>query len=336
MLQILERAFALCYGLTSIKLSQTLTRLGDAVFQECHALNAIAIPPNVTTIGDAAFQGCHALNAITIPQNVSTIGDEAFEECTALANMEIPNGITSVGYRAFYGCDGLVNVTVGNSVTNIGAQAFIVCSLLKAISVDAANPAYSSLDGVLYNKNKSSLLVCPEAMEGEFTIPNGVFDIGGLSFSFCRHLTRLTFPSSVSNINYFALAYCDKLSEIFFRGNCPTVQQQENFLTPRTVYFLPGTSGWSSRLAGYPTAPWPLPQPIILTLPPDFGPKQNEFSFRVSWATNLSVVIEACTDLTAQDWVPTATNSLQAVPGWFSFSDPGAKSPNRIYRVRQQ
>jgi hypothetical protein len=100
-----------------------------------------------------------------------------------------------------------------------------------------------------------------------------------------------------------------------------------------TVYYLPGTTGWGSTFARHPTALWSLPNLLILTTAPDFGIQANAFGFRISWATNASVVVEASTSLSGQDWSPVATNTF--AEGWSGFRDPEwTNYPNRFYRLR--
>jgi hypothetical protein len=102
-----------------------------------------------------------------------------------------------------------------------------------------------------------------------------------------------------------------------------------------TAYFLPGTTGWGPTFGGIPTALWILPYPLILTSNLGFGVQSNPFGFTVSWATNLSVVVEAAIDLGNPIWSPVATNTLSN--GTFYFTDPRwTKYPSRFYRVRSQ
>jgi hypothetical protein len=90
--------------------------------------------------------------------------------------------------------------------------------------------------------------------------------------------------------------------------------------------------GWSSTFAGIPTAQWSLPYPLILQNGPGFGIQSNQFGFTVSWATNLSVVVEASTNLASPGWQPLQTNTL--TNGSFYFSDPNwTNFPGRFYRI---
>jgi len=99
-----------------------------------------------------------------------------------------------------------------------------------------------------------------------------------------------------------------------------------------SVYYLPGTTGWGATFAGRPTALWVLPYPLILNNGSSFGVQTNGFSFVISWATNLSVVVEACTNLVNPIWSRVGTNPLAG--GSSYFSDPQwTNHPTRFYRL---
>src|SRR5262249_36102189 len=102
-----------------------------------------------------------------------------------------------------------------------------------------------------------------------------------------------------------------------------------------TAYYLPGTTGWNSNYGELPTALWTFPYSPILNNTPGFGVQANGFGFSVSWATNLTVVVETSPTLSNPSWFPLTTNNL--VGGSFYFSDPQwTKYPSRFYRVRSQ
>jgi hypothetical protein len=99
-----------------------------------------------------------------------------------------------------------------------------------------------------------------------------------------------------------------------------------------TVYYLPGTAGWSNSFVSCPTALWFLPNPQILNNGPNFGLQTNQFGFITSWATNTSVVVEASANLVNPIWTPIQTNTL--TNGWFYFSEPVQSNvPGRFYRI---
>jgi hypothetical protein len=112
--------------------------------------------------------------------DVETIGEDAFSYCNNLESIIIPNSVTTIGDHAFYDCENLTSITIPDSVMRIGEDAFWGCTVfdgcisLQSINVDGSNTAYSSDDGVLFNKDKTELIRCPEGKEGSYTIPDDV------------------------------------------------------------------------------------------------------------------------------------------------------------------
>ena len=194
-----NQAFEYCSGLTSVTIGNSVTSIGDYAFRECSSLTSIEIPNTVTNIGNFVFYGCSGLTSVTIGNSVTSIGDYAFRECSSLTSIEIPNSVTSIGDYAFSGCNGLTSVTIGNSVTSIGDGAFSGCLSLISIDVDATNPNYCSVDGVLFNKDKTILILCPGGKQGTYIIPNTVTSIGG-AFDDCTGLTSIDVDAA--NPNY--------------------------------------------------------------------------------------------------------------------------------------
>jgi hypothetical protein len=90
-----------------------------------------------------------------------------------------------------------------------------------SISVTAGNPTYSSVDGILYNKNQTTLHTYPGGKTGAFIIPNSVTSIGGTAFYYCSSLTSVTIPASVTSIENSAFAGCSSLTNVTFQGTIP-------------------------------------------------------------------------------------------------------------------
>ena len=130
---------------------------------------------------------------VTIPTSVTAIENGAFTGCHGLTTIEIPNSVKSISSQAFFSCRNLTTVSIGNSVTTIENGAFSACISLEGIVVSEENPVYSSLDGVLYNKDKTELLKWPDK-KLSVTIPESVTSIGDWAFYYCSGLTSITLP----------------------------------------------------------------------------------------------------------------------------------------------
>jgi hypothetical protein len=175
----------------SIVLPTTLTSIGDYAFQSCNGLTSIIIPAGVTSIGNYVFNGCTGLTSITIPAGVTYIGSNAFQGCTGLTSITIPAGVTSISDYAFQSCTGLTSITIGKGVTSIGSYTFNGCTGLTNFVVDNANLTYASQAGLLLNKAKTSLILCPTGLSA-ITIPAGITAIGSNAFSGCAHALKIT------------------------------------------------------------------------------------------------------------------------------------------------
>ncbi len=166
---------------------------------------------NITSIGNNAFSGCTKLTDILIPNSVTLIGDSAFLACRSLKEIVIPNGVTSIGEDAFRSCSSLTRITIPGSVTSIN-NVFVSCSRLTDIVVSDQNEYYTDVDGILFNKDKTTLVVFPSAKKVEsYTIPDGVTSIGKSGFSGCSGLRSIIIPNSLTSIGEWAFSLCGRL-----------------------------------------------------------------------------------------------------------------------------
>ena len=243
-------AFRHCSGLTGIAIPDSVTSIGDYAFEECSGLTDFTMGSGVTVIGDEAFDGCSGLTGITLPAGMTSIGRYAFYGCAGLTDIIVPDGVISIGWGAFCNCSGLTSITIGNGVTaiengafrgcdaltdvrmgsgvtSIGDEVFASCAGLEKIEVNEANSAYSSQDGILYNKDKTAIVCIPRAIKGDVTIPDSVTSIGPGAFSGCDGLTGITIGNGVTSIGSFAFDGCGMLTSITYHGTVESWQNVE-------------------------------------------------------------------------------------------------------------
>jgi len=293
-------------------ISVPVTHIGDKAFYRTDSLTRIAIPNTVTNIGDQAFAWCTSLTDIEISSWVMNIGDGSFHGCTKMTNITvdarnpvyssvdgvlfnkdqttlimcpwgregsyaIPDSVIRVGSSAFFGTS-LTNIFISRNVEDSGYLSFSDGDgdSLATINVDANNAFFSSVDGVLFNKDQSTIIACPGNRGGSYTIPEGVSIVGRGAFYYCTRLTDVIIPSGVTSIEYVAFAMCRKLtnltipnsvtdiegsafmgcsglSGVYFRGDAPDLgadvfENTDNL----TVYYLPKTKGWGETFGGRP------------------------------------------------------------------------------------
>ncbi len=133
---------------------------------------------------------------------------------TGLTSISIPDSVPEIESRSSHGCTSLTSVFLGRGVTSISLDAFAYCAGLTAIEVDDLNPAYSSLDGVLFDHDRTKLILFPESKTGDYSIPSSVTFIDSDAFSGSTGLTSVTIGHGVAFIYHNAFTGCTGLTSI--------------------------------------------------------------------------------------------------------------------------
>jgi hypothetical protein len=147
-------------------------------------------------------------------RNTSQIG--AFSGCTGLTSLIIPDSVVEIGGGAFSNCDNIEDVIIGSGIDDVQMFNFIQYSFSGVIrfTVSEDNNFISSVDGVVYNKDKTAILAFPRGFQGAFTIPDSVTSIGAFAFQNCKGLTSIVIPDSVTTIRINAFSSCTGLASI--------------------------------------------------------------------------------------------------------------------------
>jgi len=176
------------------------------------------------------------ISSVIINEGVTSIGNYAFHYCCNLTSVSIPNSLTTIGYGAFSSCSELKTLSINRNITTFDCETIRGCLSLTDIIVDDNNTHFSSIDGVLFNKEKTVLIRFPQGKEGAYVIPDGVTTIGKYSFEYCNitsisipecvtsieewsfwdsiNLTSIKIPEGVTSIGEGAFAWCEELNSV--------------------------------------------------------------------------------------------------------------------------
>lgn len=140
----------------------------------------------------------------------NVVGYGLFADCTLLTSVTLPSDAVKIEKDAFMNCTALREITIPASATDISPSSG--CTALAAINVSAANTAYSSIDGVLFDAGATEILWFPIGKQGDYTLPSTVKAIGDYAFQGC-HITRFTLPDNLTEIGQ-AVFYDSSVEEV--------------------------------------------------------------------------------------------------------------------------
>lgn len=193
-------------------------------YPSTNTAESYTVPATVRIIEDSAFKDSVNLKSISLPESLTSIKKEVFIGCTGLTDIVIPNSVKTIGTNAFYGCSAIETLHIGSSLISLSGLTSL--DNLSFITVDSNNNRFScDENGVLFNKNKTVLLMYPEKNpKTAYNVPATVSVIGAAAFSGCDNLENIILPG---NLNPRAAKFlicrnafngCNNLSEI----NIPT------------------------------------------------------------------------------------------------------------------
>lgn len=238
-----EQAFGQCRSLVSVSLPNSIQSLPDCIFRDCCSLEKIVIPDSVKMISDDAFTDCTALKSVDLGKNISEISDYAFTNCSNIDTLHLMDKNEKTLY-AFRSCkikeliykegttiisDGILyynstveKIYVPSTTTKIGEYYWGVLGKyygLKQIDVHPNNNTYCSINGVLYDKNMTTIYRCPRNINiSEFIIPDSVSNIYKYAFKCAKNIKTLTISDKVSDIGDYSFSDCDIKTLIIEEG----------------------------------------------------------------------------------------------------------------------
>lgn len=232
-----EYAFQDCSGLTSIALPSDVEEIGGHAFSGCVKLTDIIFPNKLRKISYSAFENCSSLKNIDIPDSVTDIGTNAFCGCSSLTSLPHFADNIRIDGGAFSKCDNLFEIeysealfpflrspfgysnnikkiNISKQVKSTYGKEFINFPKLIEINVDNGNEKYSTINGVLFNKNTTKIIKCPCGKTGEYKIPSSVDEISNYAFYNCEGITDVIIPETVTTIGQYAFDNCSHLNSV--------------------------------------------------------------------------------------------------------------------------
>lgn len=203
-----------------VYVSEGVTVIGEYAFAESD-IHSIILPYSLSSVGAHAFENCTVFSSFPLTATeVSTIGNYAFNGCTALPSLvRLPETLESIGDYAFGGCISLSMITLPASLKTVSPTAFSGCFALTQFSVDKANPNFSASDGILMNRDKTTLLCYPAGKtETNYNIPTSVTVIGQNAVQ-SSALKSVFLSANVTSVEKAAFENCTALSDVYFAGS---------------------------------------------------------------------------------------------------------------------
>ena len=194
--------------------------------QTCAVITGVRNSGGATVSGD-----------IAVPETVTIVYDE--ENVKSYI-------VKKIAADAFRNQLGVSSITIPQTVEDIDTPFCTGCSLLSQFSVSESNPWFTTHNGLLFDKDKETLVACPATMEA-VQLPSTMTTVGDSAFAGCFRLKDLTLPAAVAEIGDNAFAGCKKLRSVTFNGNQPSVGTGLFSGAPATTVYIPkGNATWPS------------------------------------------------------------------------------------------
>ncbi|MBQ0083198.1 MAG: leucine-rich repeat protein [Clostridiales bacterium] len=213
---------------------------------------------------------------------------------TDITKVIMGEGVKNIGSMAFANCSKLTEVQVSSTVATIdtthtadtNTSAFQGCTALEKITVASGNSNFASDNGVLYNKAKTTLILCPAAKTGSYTVastatkisdfafensklssismPAGVKTLGLGAFSSCNNITSMEVPKGVTSTTSYVFYFCEKLTTLTIHKELTSIGAMFAFGSPITDVYYDGSSSQKNTLLSKVSGLWTcIDYPIV-------------------------------------------------------------------------
>lgn len=260
-------------SLHTISLPKTLTYIGDSDFS--HAKNLTSIEVRDSEYGKTRFwtdengvlygyvdhhtdvdqttynkylellcyPSAKSEKSYTVDDKVTAIAGSAFSNCFYLEEINLGNGVRKLGVAAFKNCMSIQSITIPKNVQKIGYNVAYFCDKLAAYHVDEQNENYCDIDGVLYTKDKSKLVIYPKAKKMTdqiYTVDPACKEIEGMAFDYAAGLKEIKLPDGLTTIGRYAFLCCEQLEKLQIPETVTTIKGALDHITNLRYLYLCG------------------------------------------------------------------------------------------------
>lgn len=202
-----NNVFAKCTKLETVVLGKGLTALPNNMFKGCTNLQSVTIPDTVQSIGQYAFAET-ALTELTLRSPTITFDKYAFQKAQSLEKIVFAEGVETIGAKlsnyAFEDCVNLKEVQLSSTVTSVSSYFWSSMDSLSAIKVAEDNAEFRAVDGILYDKGNSSIVLVPKCVKGVVNVAEGTTTISERAFAYCQEITQINLPDTVTSVGQYA------------------------------------------------------------------------------------------------------------------------------------
>lgn len=199
----------------NVRIPEGVRTIGEFAFKDKTVVEKIAFPDSVIEIEESAFERCLNVSFLIFPPALKSIAKKAFNRCFNVSYIQFSNALKNIGQEAFGYCNKLKTVLLNSELAFIDSSAFNNCSQLASICVTDENQYYTESEGVLYNKDMSALVRCPEGCRVDMVvIPNSVKIIEPWAFYKCTRLIDIILPRTIEVVREYAFKDCCNIQSI--------------------------------------------------------------------------------------------------------------------------
>ena len=202
----------------SVVIGEGITSIGAYAFDECTDLSEITLPSTLIQINKGAFSDCTALRKVILPDGITLLDSNAFSN-TGINEINLPESIDTIGSYCFSNCANLESLVIPSNVTEFSSDIFNNSPNLEAVHISSQNKEYISIDGVIYNSSKTSMIYYPPGKKDiVWEAPDGLTNINSVN---SPYLKTIVIPETIQKLNGYTFNNCTNLNRIIFLGDAP-------------------------------------------------------------------------------------------------------------------